>query len=165
MHRNTLLSLGLALIAVLIFTLCSCSGGSVAVTQMNDIQGVWDVTTEGTGYVSDFYSVSPIARRVNFNGVYSITPNRILQKGYDWDWSYDGTRLQYEMLKDIPIMDYSLGVIHLQGDAKFDIPNITSASSTAVGVLTLENATVTCESDPAREGNITGTFSVYMVKR
>lgn len=165
MHRNTLLSLGLALITVMIFTVCSCSGGSSVLRDMQDIEGVWEVTTEGTGYVTDFYSVSPIARHVTFDGVYSITPNRILQKGYDWDWDYDGVRLQYEMLKDIPIMDYSCGIIHLMGTAKFDIPNIDASSTTATGVLTLDNATVTCESDSAREGSITGTFSVFMVKR
>ncbi len=164
MHRNTLLSLGLALIAGLMFTLCACNGGSV-IQEMTDIEGVWDLHSEGTGYVSDFYSVSPIARHVTFDGVYSIYPSEILQKGYNWEWTYDGSRLQFEMLKDIPIQDYSCSMIHLQGTAKFDIPNIGAAATTATGILTLDNATVTCEDDPDRTGNITGTFSVYMVKR
>ncbi len=164
MHRNTLLSLGLVLIAGVMFTLCSCNGSSI-LRQMDDIQGVWDLSSEGTGYVADFYPVSPIARHVTFNGVYSIYPDQILQKGYDWEWTYDGTRLQFEMLKDIPIMDYSCGMIHLQGIAKFDIPNISAAATTATGVLTLENATVKCDNDPGKTGSVTGTFSVYMVKR
>ena len=164
MHRNTLLSLGLALIAGLMFTLCACNGGSV-IQDMADIEGVWDLHSDGNGYVSDFYSVSPIARHVTFDGVYSIYPNEILQKGYNWEWTYDGSRLQFEMLKDIPIEDSSCGNIHLQGTAKFDIPNISAAATTATGILTLENATVTCENDSDRTGSITGTFSVYMVRR
>ncbi|MFH1515965.1 MAG: hypothetical protein ABIG42_10960 [bacterium] len=164
MHRNTLISLGLVFLTAALLFFSSCNSGTTVWT-LADLQGTWDLSSNGTGYVSNYYSLSPAPKYVTFTGVYSIFPNKIEEKGYEWDWTYDGTHLQFNMLKSIPIADYSCGMLLLQGNAQFDFPNIEPGSTETTGVLTLNNATVVCDNNPSKEGQVTGSFSVHMVKR
>ena len=160
MHRNTKLSLVLVLMTSLFLFLCSCDSSTVRT--LSAIQGIWDYTASGTGYVSNYYSVGP--RRVYWKGNFSITPSKLTDRlGYDWEWDYDGEMLKFQMLKTIPIADNYCGVQLIEGMAKFEVP-VYYSTTAAHGYMMVDNATIRCENSTV-EGDILGTFSVYMVKR
>jgi len=160
MHRNSILSLGLITITVIILSFCSCGGGT-GTRDLAGLAGVWDYNAHGTVMVG-IYSMRPT--KGNFDGVFSIFPLKIEDRqGYEWEWAYDGETLQFEMMNDIPIADSGCEYLLIQGKAKFQMP-MEYGETVTDGVLMLENATITCHLT-SDEGPVTGSFSIHMVKR
>jgi len=160
MHRNSVFSILLVLTAILVLSFCSCSESGIH--DLYGLQGVWDYTAKGTVIVG-LYSNRAI--KGNFSGVYSITPMKMTDRqGYDWQWDYDQKTLQFDMLKTIPIPDSGCGQLIMEGKAKFRMPNMEFGATVANGLMTLENATLTCHNS-GKEGPVSGQFSIHMVKR